>query len=330
MGYVVGPKSYLVLISETAWGTKPASPTRVYMPVEDYGVQFQNAQRQAKPYLGLFQRKHSHRRQGHPQGSIATSLFGNIDSGAGVSLAEYLMDWAMCDQAGTIHEAIDLPSKTAEWAEGPDISNLEHNGLRVNQATLAGSESTGVVALNLDTMGKTEVALASAAAIPASHDGLYEMEFEDVVLKLDDGAGGALAAVSIVSFQIQVQHSLILKYNNSDSPQLLVKADRNVTVQVTLDKQADTYDVVRRNLAAETDFVGEVIVQGMNNDTSGTPGNVWTIGTMDFPKLRYLTHQDQRNRDSVYEQPLQFMALKPDTTGLDMSIAWTDGAAKAS
>lgn len=330
MTNVIGAKSYLALISETAWGTKPGSPTRVFVPVEDYGVQFQHAQRQAKPYLGLFERKHSHRRQGMPQGSIATSLFGHVDSGAAVSLAEYLLDWAMVDESGTIHEAITLPSKTAEWAEGPDVSNVEHNGLRVNQATLAGSESGGVITLNLDVMGKTDAALATATDIPASHENLFEMEFADCVFKLDDGAGGSLAALSIVSFQLQVQHNLVVKYNNSNSPSLILKTDRLATFQVTLDKDSDDYDVFRRNLAAEVDFVGKLIVQGMNNDTTGTPGNVWTIGTLDLPKLRYLTHQDQRNRDNLFEQPLQFICLKDDSSSLDMEIAWTDASAKAS
>lgn len=327
---IIGAKSYAALISETTWGTKPGAPTRVHLPVEDYGVQFQHAQRQAKPYLGLFQRKHSQRRQGMPGGSIATSLFGAVDSGVSISLAEYLLDWAICDEAGTIHEASALPSKTVEWAEGPDISNVEHNGLRVNQCTIAGNESSGVVSVSLDVMGKTEAALASAATIPTDHEDLNEFEFEDVVFKLNDGAGGAVAAVSIVGFQLQVQHNLLVKYNNNSAPQLLVKTDRLVTMQVTLDKNSDDYDVVRRTLSSETDYIGELILQGLNNDTTATPGNVWTIATIDFPKMRYLTHQDQRNRDSIYQTPLQFICQKPDSASLDMEIAWTDASSKGS
>lgn len=336
---IVGAKSYLNLITESTWGTKPGTPSRVYVPVEDYGVQFQTQKRQGKPYLGLYQRKHGVRRQGHPAGQIVANLYGyqfgvdeavggtTVAAGSSISIAEYLLDWAIADEAGTIHEARDLPSKTAEWAEGPDVSNVEHNGLRVNQATLSGGESSGVVQLALDVLGKSEANLGSAATIPTDHEELVDMEFADVVFKLDDGAGGSLAALSIASFQLQVQHNLIVKYNNADNPTLIVKGDRLVTLQVTIDKNANTYDAFRRTLSSETDFVGQLIVQGLNN---GTGASAWTIGTMDFAKLRYVDHQDTRGRDALFQQPLQFMVHKPDASDNDIDIAWTESGSKAS
>lgn len=335
---ILGAKSYVYLISESTWGTKPGSPSRVFMPVYDYGVQFQTQVRQAKPYLGIFQRKHSQRRQGMPQGSIQTALYGHqfgvdenvggttVAPGSSISLAEYLMDWAFCDEAGTIHEATELPSKTAEWAEGPDVANVEHNGLRVNQATLAGDAGSGQLTLNLDVMGKTEATLGSATAVPDDMESLVEMEFEDCVFKLNDGAGGAVAAVTIQSVQLQVQNAIIVRYNNSDNPTLLLKTDRLLTLQVTLDKNSNTYDGFRRTLSSETDFVAQLIVQGTNN---GTGGSAWTIATMDFPLARYVNHQDNRNRDGIFEQPLQFICLKPDTSSDDMSIAWTEASSKS-
>lgn len=331
---ILGAKSYANVIAESTWGTKPGSPVRVALPVESFGVEIQHQTRQAKPYLGLYQRKHGQRRQSAPQGSIQTSLFGHVDAGASQSLAEYVLEWCFADEAAAYHEASALPSKTIEWAEGPDVSNIEYNGLRVNQATLAADESSGVFSLGIDVIGSGEAALGSAAAIPTDHQELYEFEFEDCVFKLNDGAGGAVAAISIASVQLQIQNSLIVKYNNSHTPTLLLKGDRLLLLTVTLDKNVATYDVFRRQFTAETDFVAQLIVQGLNNDTStndtGLAGDIWTIGTIDFPKARYVTHQDQRSRDSIFQQPLQFICLKPDTASNDIAIAWTYDTVKAS
>lgn len=335
---IVGAKSHLYLIPETTWGTKPGSPSRIFLPVDDYSVAFQPENRQAKPYLGLYQRKHSSNYRGMPSGQLVCPLYGfqygvdydvggaTVAPGSSISLAEFMLDWSMVDEAGTIHETKDLPSMSAEWAEGPDVANKDHRGLRVNQATLVGSESTGNHVLTLDLMGKTEANLATATAVPADMEEVTDMEFADCVFKLDDGAGGSLSTLSIESYQLQVQHAMQVKYNNSDNPQLMLKIDRLVTLQVVVDKNADTYDAFRRNIASETDFVGQLIVQGLNN---GTGGSAWTIGTIDFPRLRYTNHQDNRGRDQITTQPLQFLVSKPGTSSLDMSIAWTEGSSKA-
>lgn len=323
---VMGARSYLNLISESTWGTKPGSPTRVFMPVNDYGVQLQTETRQGKPFVGTYSRKHSQRRKSMPTGSIATNLFG-YHSG-GISLAEYMLDWSMVDESGTIHEARDLPSKTAEWAEGPDVSNVEHNGLRVNQSTLTGDESSGVLALNLDVMGKTEVTLGSAAAVPDDLEDLTEFEFEDLVFRIDDGAGGSLAAIAISSFQLQVQQALDVRFNNSLTPTGIYKGDRLVTLAITIDKNSDDYDVVRRTLSSETDYVCQVLLQGLNNGSATDPADIWTIGTLDINKARYVDHRDNRNRDTIFQQPLQFICLKPDSSSEDIEIAWTEATSK--
>lgn len=332
---IVGAKSYLYLMTEATWGTDPDAG-RVFVPVDDYAVAFTPENRQAKPYLGIYQRKHSSNYRGMPTGQLVCPLFGPMTTAAptttpgisDVSLAEYLLDWSMMDEAATIHEAKELPSKTAEWTEGPDVANKRHTGLRVNQATLSGSESTGNHVLTLDLMGKDENAasFATGTTIPTDMEEITDMEFGDCVFKLNDGAGGAVAAVSIESYQLQVQHSLQVKYNNATRPQLILKIDRNVTLQVTLDKNSDTYDAFRRDITNETDFVGTLIVQGLNN---GTGAAAWTIGTISFPKLRYVNHADGRGRDQITTQPLQFLVTKPDTSSKDMSIAWTTDSSKA-
>ncbi len=329
-------KSYLMLITESSWGTKPSTPDRIYTPVESYDVRLNVDSRQAKPHLGIFQRKHMRRFKGMPSGTLVANMYafeptptsGATGSDIGESLAEYLMNWSMCDEAATIHEASALPSKTAEWAEGPDTANKEHNGLRVNQATLSGSADSGVLQLSLDLMGKTEVALATADALPADVEELSEMEFANVIFKLDDGAGGALSAIELESFEIQVQHALLVRYNNSRSPSLILKTDRMVTFSVTIDKNADTYDVVMRNLdpSAEKIYVGELTIQGVN---AGTGAAAWTKGIITFNAMEFQDNPEQGGRDDILQEQLSFICLKPDSSSLDMAIVWSTSASAA-
>ena len=108
---IIPAKSYLMLMNESTWGAKPAGPERIYVPVESYDVRFNADNRQAKPFLGIYQRKHMRRYRGMPVGSLVTNMYafeptpvsGTTGSDLGVSLAEYLMDWAMCDESGPIH-----------------------------------------------------------------------------------------------------------------------------------------------------------------------------------------------------------------------------------
>ena len=333
---ILGAKSYLNLITESTWGTKPGSPDRIYTPVESYGVRFNADNRQAKPFLGVFQRKHMRRFRGMPAGTLVTNLYafeptptsGATGSDIGTSLAEYLLDWSLCDEAATIHEAEALPSKTAEWAEGPDTANKEHNGLRVNQATLSGSADSGVMQLSLDLMGKDEVALGTADALPADVEELSEMEFANTIFKLDDGAGGALAAIEIESVEVQVQHALQVRYNNNRRPSLILKTDRILTMSVTIDKNSATYDAVVRDLdpSSEKVYVGQLLIQGVN---AGTGAAAWTKGTMNFNAMEIQDNPEQGGRDDIMQEQLSFLCTKPDSASLDMDIAWTTAASAA-
>lgn len=330
---ILGAKSFLTLNSESSWGTSPGTPERIYVPCESYGVRLNVDNRQAKPFLGVYQRKHMRRYRGMPQGTLVTNLYafeptpltGTTGSDLGISLAEYLLDWGMVDEAATIHEASALPSKTAEWAEGPDTANKKHTGLRVNQGTLSGSADSGVVQLSYDLMGKTEAALGSAQTPPADVNELTEMEFANVIFKLDDGAGGALAAIEIDAFELQVQHALQVRYNNNRQPSLLLKTDRLVTLSVTIDKNAATYDVIVRDLVPSTEevFVGQLILQGYN---AGTGAADWTVGTLQFNAMEIQDNPEQGGRDDILQEQLSFICTKPDSASLDMSVAWTTAA----
>lgn len=325
MTVIVGPKSYLYCGKEAvAWGTNAAS--KFLLPVYDYGVQFEvDSPRQPTPYLGLYQRKISRRSRGMPKGSLVAPLSGVIPTGGSVSIAEFLMDWGMIDKSGTAPELRDLTACTCDWAEGPDDANARHLGMRVNQATLEGSESNQILQVTLDLMGKDEEALVSATAIPDDMHGLPDMDFSDLIFKIDDGTGEySPEVITIDSFSLSVANNLMVRYNNSDRPSLLMKMDREVLLTVTLDKEDDTYDVMRRAVGGadqEIDFVVQLKLVGYN-------GTNFTIGQLDIPMARLITKTDSRSRDAIFQEPLEFICLKPDTAENDMKIAWSTAGTK--
>ena len=126
-----GIKSYLVLGAETTWGTTPGTPDFYHLPVTSYGVKMARDRRNSTPFVGLQQRKHGRSFRGMPSWQLQTNLYGYKPGGAAQSIMEYLITWA-CSQP----ESIDKLSKFADWADGPDISNVRHNGLRVNGWTV--------------------------------------------------------------------------------------------------------------------------------------------------------------------------------------------------
>ena len=62
----VGAKRYLVMGTESSWGTLPGTPYYVHVPVDDYTVKFAPVNRQNNPFSGLLQRKHSRNIKGMP------------------------------------------------------------------------------------------------------------------------------------------------------------------------------------------------------------------------------------------------------------------------
>lgn len=313
---ILGAKKYLVLANESTWGTTPGSPDYVHLPVTDYNVRFRPQNRQANPYAGIYQRKHSRNFRGMPSGQLNTPLYGWVLTPPATSIAEYLLTWAFAN-----HETADLPSKLAEWAEGPNVANKRHNGLRVNSATLQGSDDSGVVELQLDLMGKSEVGqstVSSAQTLPADRNKLVDMEFADCTFQL------AGSAVSVKSFSLQVQHGLKAEYLNSYTPSLLVKSQRVVTLSMVLIKNSDTYDAFRR-ATSQTEFTGQIVVKGLHNGTGGEETN-WTVGTIDFPRLSLTDVDEQGGKEDLSTQTLNMAVLKPDTSSNDLAIAWSEAA----
>ena len=317
MPVILGAKNYLTLASEDQWGRNPAAASGtfsgtqelIHLPVDEYSVRFRPENRQSDPFTGIYQRKHNKNFRGFPQGTLRCPLYGFHDPNVGVSLAQYLMDWAFEN-----HEATDLPSKTAQWAEGPGTADKEHNGLRVNSATISGSESSGFLEFSADLMGKTEVSPSETQSLPDDRNKLVDFEFFDVVCSL----GGT--AVNIDSFSLQVQHSLSTRYLNSYTPTLLFKTQRVVTLEITLVKDADTYDGYRR-ATSSTEFAGQLILKGLHNGTG--PAGTYSQVTIDFDRLGFVDADDNQAREELTMQPVRMIALKPDTSNNEMRTAWT-------
>lgn len=312
---IVGHKSYLALYSESEWGTKPETPVYVHCPADDYAVRFRPENRQATPYIGLRQKKHNRNHRGMVSGALSCSLYGAEAEGSlNISLAEYLCDWAFGNP-----ETLALPSKGAEWAEGPDVANKNHSGLRVNSATLQGSSDAGVVSLALDLMGSTEATLDTAQTIPVDRNKLVEFEFPDITFEIGN-VGGSLTEVAIDAFQIQRQNNLQAKYVGSRTPIHITPGLCTETFQFSIVKNAATYDVIRRTLSASAERHLRLTIKGLHSGTLASGD--YAVCQINARCAGYVDHEDERSLEALLMQPLQFVVLKPDTANNGLTFTW--------
>ena len=307
---ILGAKGYLSLVDESVWGTLPGSPTYVHVPVSDYGVKFAPVNRQGNPFLGLRQRKQNRNVKGMIQGGCNLPLFGWVPAGlSGKSLAQHVLEWAFAN-----HEALVLPSKTAEWAIGPNVANKRHLGLRVNQATLSGGEDQGIT-LALDLQGKDEELFPTAQTLPTSRNKLLEFEFEDCTFTI----GGT--PVPIGAFQWQVQNNLAPNYWNARRLQSLAPGDRVETFTITPPKQTNAWqEAIKQNLPDEV--VGVLTLKGLHNGT-GAVDTDWNQCVITFPLLSLVSVDEQGGR-GILTEPLSWVCLKPDTSSHASTMVWTD------
>lgn len=315
-------KNHLFMYDETTWGERPATPTFIQVPHYTYGVQFRGDRRNAATQTGLRQRKHGQTYRGMPSGQLTVPLYAWRPDGLSISLAQWLMNWGLADPGGTVHETVTLPSKGADYAEGPDVANKTHSGLRVNSTTLSGNGDAGTLELTLDLMGKDEDALATAQALPVNMYELTEFEYTDTTFSLDG------TPIPVGSFQLTVANTLRVDYVGATRPTLIVAGPRVSTFQCTFHKEDDAWDVHRRLVASDNEEEGfemELVMKGLHKGT-GTAATEWSQCTLTLPMLKYITHEDQRTRDDIARLPLQFEAMKPDTLENDVNVTWADVA----
>lgn len=303
-------KSYLALAAESTWGTTPGTPSYYHVPVTTYGVKMKRDRRKSRPFTGLLQAKHGKSFRGMPAGQLQTGLYGFKPSGSSLSIMQLLIDWAMSEP-----ETVDKISKLAEWAEGPDISNVRHNGLRVNGWTIEGSADSGTVTISLDLMGKTESALATAQSIPNDRELCIEMEFSDCTFAL----GGV--AQQLRSFQWQGQNALAATYLNGTAPAHLSAGDLTETLNFTIMKAADTYTAYNRAFS-EVNMTGQIVLKGPHNGT-GTGGTDYTVLTIDFNRLSFIEPADSSS-NALIEEGLSFDVFKPDTSSAAKTLTYSE------
>jgi hypothetical protein len=301
-------KSYAVLIDETTWATMPGSPVRIHVPVNSCNVRFKPKRRNAQSRVGLFQRKYGRNTSGYPTGNMVMPLYGWHPTGLATSLAQMMLEWGFLDQ-----ENIFPRSKALEWAEGPDVANSRHLGLRVNSATLAGGDS-GIL-LTLELVGQSSANFATANALPDNRNKLVDFLFEDVQFTLNS------VATPIGSFTWQVQRGLQPQFWDSASPQSLPKTQWTETFSVTPPKQGHAWEDMRNELGMQ-EVPAQLVLKGLHNGTGGD-GTEWTVLTIDFPRLS-LIDVDEQESNGIYNEPLTFDVLKPDTTDLSSSMTWSE------
>lgn len=305
-----GEKSYLSLVAESTWGTTPGGPTYIHVPVDSYGVSMNRDRRSASPFLGIRQQKHGRSFRGMPAGQMVVPFYGFEPTGSTDSLAKTLIEWAL-NQASA--QAIELPSMAIEWAEGPDVANVIHNGMRVNSLTIAGDADSGRVMLTFDLMGKTETAVVTAQTIPEDRELCVEADFSDCTFAI------ATVAVALASFNITIANNLQVKYLNGTSPAFIVSPARVITAQMVRVKNSDTYGALNRAFV-ESEVALEFVMKGKHNGTgAGGTNNILTVG---MPRAQFINPEVARAKDLMTE-PLNFQALKPDSSSLEITTTWS-------
>lgn len=292
------------------YGTKPGSPTRVFMPC-DYGVTVQQRLRQPDPLVGLYSRKGS-RNIGHSlSGDISGFWWPFHNSGVSKSLAQYMWEYAFSTD-GTQ----ELPSFGAEYAQGANLANQQHSGLLINTFTLSGNDEDGIITASASLLGSTEAALGAATAVPNDMEGLTEWDFPGTSFTID----AASNPTNIVGFELQRNNNATLVYQGNRNPTEYCRAMADTTFSFTVLKDSDTYHAAKRASSAGTNtyYDFELILKGNHN---GSSTNTYTQVTLDMPRCHLLDVQDQW--DNPTRSVITTAVLKPDTSAAELTATWT-------
>lgn len=314
---LVGAKSYLTLVDESGWGNFPGasgtgggSATYYHVPVNSYNVRAQRLVRNSQAYVGHHQRKHASTFGENVTGQLVSHLHGWIPTGAGVSLARKLIEWGFSD-----FELSTPNSKSAEWYEGPNVSNRRHTGLIPNTSTLVGNADSGEIILTQDLIGQQEFPGPSAQALPTDREKILDMQMYDMTLVL----GGV--TVEVTAFQHQLNRNLKPLRTNSWWITGIAQGMRDETLTVTIPKKDATYDNYQRLVGSDTEITATLTVQGLHNGTGGS-GNYTKLSRV-FNRL-FFQNQDLAGDKDILLQPLTFQCLKPDSASNTHTDTWSE------
>lgn len=291
---VAGVDNYINIYAESAWGTRPGSPTVLNLPVTSYTVAQQRNSRMTQAHYGQYGAVWPHHINGLVSGQIGGELTGIEPTGSSTSLADTIVGWAFGSETSKL-----LPSYGVEAIEG-GVADHQHNGLRVNQFTLAGAESQSINYV-LDVMGKSETALGdTATAMTLDMHGFPAFEFADASLTI----GGT--AYDMKSFQLQRQNNLKVHYAGSSTPLVMVRGSRNTSFSCVLFKQNADWDVIRRSFT-ETDVAIVLTIKGRHAGTGASGTFRKLVFTM--AACRYLVPQDAHAFDDLTTVTIPFQCL---------------------
>jgi Phage tail tube protein len=302
---LIGQQRFLQLVAETTWGNVPGSPTWLDVPVNDYNVRFKPKRRSGQARVGQFQRRYGSNTSGNPSGSLVAPLYGWKPTGATTSLAQYLLEWGFTDQENKFPI-----SKSAQWEYANHEDDKGHTGLRVNTATLEGSDAG--ISLTLELIGKTASNFTGSATAPNSRYQVAEFLFPDCSFTINS------TAMNISSFKWSVQRNLDVIFENSPSPLSMPKTAWNETFSVTPLKADSTYDALRDSLGMQ-ETTATLVLKGLNE---GTMTNTWTQVSIAFGRLS-LVDSDESGGVSAQMNPLTYDVLKPDSSANGSVMTWT-------
>lgn len=305
--------------SAATWGTKPVSPTYLYLPLTECGIRLNRLRRNNMPYFGQFGRKHGKTVSGYPQGNIGGALHGYHPSGLSKSVAQFLLEMAFSNPASN-----DLLSFGLESAQGPDLCNKQWDGLRMNSFTLQGSEDDGVVTWSADVIGKSESQPTTAQTVPNDLEKFSEFEFPDVTLSVADSSDGT--PIDMQSFQLVRNNGLRPSKLGSRTPRHLKRTQRNTTFQCVILKNSDTYDDAQRLFLAGTpdaEYDLTLTLKGLHN---GSTTNNFTTVTITMKRAQLSEPEDAHAVEDYSRTTLNFDLLKPDSSDAEFSIAYGTAA----
>lgn len=318
---IFGDLSYLVMADEAAFGVLDDTPAYNFVPVLSYGLELQPEFRSPDPYLGIAEELDQIVHHSHVGGSISLPLYGWHVSPLTHSLAQYIMEWAF----SSLETLCALPSKSLEWAEGPDVENKRTLGTVVNGATLAGADEGGAaISLSMDLMGATESSFGTAQTRPTTYQRMNEFVFTDATFKIGADSG-SLVTVPIKSFNWQRQRNLSMTYNGSVTPKFFRPGKPSNVFSFSHEKTDGTWDAIRRSVLGNF-YYGRLTLKGLHNGTGTVSTNFATV-QIDFPRLAFNGAKENYTRNGVLVQNVNFGVRKSLTLATASSVmTWADAA----
>lgn len=305
MSNYAGWQKHLHLAKETTWGQLPGSPVYLYVPYAEYNVGVRLETTQADLFTGLRQRRHHRVNKATLTGSFSCPLYSY--HAAGKSIAQHLLEWLT-----SAPTTLDLDSYAAEVFQA-DTDNKRHLGLRPTSGTIAGSADAGAIDLTLQLEGKQEEGGISPPALDPEAPAPVEFLFRDLVFTIDS------VELPLQSFVLRFDNALRVYHNNSYWPSLIAAGVRDVSIEFTLLKSDDTFDVMKRIPPA--DLSAQLVLKGAHNGTGPDATNYTTI-TFTFARLGFRDVAEEGSLQDLQRQRPQFVVLKPDTSANELTISY--------